>query len=73
MHTNVGVVDGCIRGCLAVACLVVAVVLIEQVILSLAAALLALLLAATALTRHCPLYQVLHLSTRHHGTHPQHH
>ena len=71
MHANVGRVDGCVRGSLAVAFLITAVVLNEQLLISLAAAFAALLFAATALTHHCPLYDLLKLSTRAHQSHPQ--
>ncbi len=70
MHANVGRVDGCIRGCLAVAFLITAVVLNEQLLISLVAALAALLLAATVLTHHCPLYDLLKLNTRAHRSQP---
>ena len=71
MHANVGRVDGCIRGCLAVALLVFAVLFNEELLISLGAALAALLLAATVLTRHCPIYDLLKLSTRSQQSHPQ--
>lgn len=73
MRTNVGKADAVIRGSLAVAFLLVAVVMSQEPIVSLAAALCAILLAATALTRHCPLYELFGLSTRAHPSHPQHH
>ena len=71
MHANIRRVDGCIRGGLAVAFLITAVVFSAQLLISLAAALAALLFAATALTQHCPLYDLLKLSTRAHQSHPQ--
>ena len=71
MQANVGRVDGCIRGCLAVAFLITAVVFNEQLLISLAAAFAALLFAATALTHHCPLYDLQRLSTRADQSHPQ--
>ncbi len=73
MRTNVGKVDAVIRGGLAVAFLIVAVVMNQEPIVSLAAALGAILFAATALTRHCPLYELFGRSTGAHGSHPQHH
>ena len=73
MHHNVGRVDGCVRGCLALAFLIVAVVLIEQVVFSLVAALAALVLGATAIMRHCPLYEFFRHSTRAQHSHPQQH
>ena len=73
MRTNVGKADAVIRGSLAVAFLLVAVVMSREPIVSLAAALCAILLAATALTRHCPVYALLGRSTRAHPSHPQHH
>ena len=73
MEHNVGKLDGCVRGCLAVAFLIVAVVLIEQVVFSLVAALAALVFAATAIMRHCPLYELFRLSTRGHQSQPQRH
>ena len=54
-------------------CLLVAFALYQEPIASLGAALCALLLAATALTRHCPLYELLGRSRRNHSSHPQHH
>ncbi len=71
MHANVGRVDGCIRGGLALAFLITAVVFNEQLVISLAAAFAALLFAATALTHRCPLYDLLKLSTRAHQSHPE--
>jgi hypothetical protein len=53
-----------------VAFLITAVVLNEQLLISLVAALAALLLAATVLTHHCPLYDLLKLNTRAHRSQP---
>ncbi len=64
MQTNVGAVDAWIRGALAVAFLIVAAVSTGRLAVSLIAALLALLLAATALTRSCPLYTLLRIGTK---------
>jgi hypothetical protein len=72
MRTNVGKADAVIRGGLAVACLLVAVILNQETIVSLGAALCAILLAATALTRHCPVYDLFGRSSTH-PSHPQHH
>ena len=73
MQANVGKVDAVIRGSLAVVCLLVAVMVSQQPLASLGAALCAIVLAATALTRHCPLYELLGRSTRAHPSHPQRH
>jgi len=58
---------------LAVAFLVLAILLIEQLVFSLAAALAALVLGATAIMRHCPLYELFHHSSGAHPSHPQQH
>ncbi|UCF39535.1 MAG: DUF2892 domain-containing protein [Gemmatimonadota bacterium] len=73
MRTNVGKVDAVIRGGLAVACLCVAVIMNRDTVVSLSAALCAILFAATALTRHCPLYELFGRRTRAHPSHTQHH
>lgn len=73
MRGNVGTVDAVIRWGLAVACLVVAVIMNHEAIVSLSAALCAIFFAATALTRHCPLYELFGRSTRAHQSHPQQH
>jgi hypothetical protein len=73
MRTNMGKVDAVIRWGLAVVCLLVAVILNQETIVSLAAALCAILFAATALMRHCPLYELFGRSTGARSSHPQHH
>jgi hypothetical protein len=70
VHHNVGKLDGWVRGSLAVAFLIVALVLIEQVVFSLLAALAALVLGATAIMRHCPLYEIFRHTTRPGRSHP---
>ncbi len=72
MRTNVGRIDSWIRGALAVVFLVLAAIFSVQPIVSLLAALLALVFAATALTRNCPLYNILGFDTRAQDSHPQH-
>lgn len=72
MGANVGRIDAWIRGALSIVFLVLAAVFSAQPLVSLVAALLALLLAATALTRSCPLYTILGMSTRARHSHPQH-
>ena len=73
MGANVGRTDAWIRGALSVVFLVLAAVFSADPLISLVAALLALLLAATGLTRSCPLYTLFGVSTRARGSHPQHH
>jgi hypothetical protein len=63
MGANVGRIDSCVRGVLAIAFLIAAAVFHEFVLLSLGALLLALLLGGTAMTHNCPLYALFHLST----------
>jgi hypothetical protein len=63
MQKNVGRLDACIRGALAIVLFVVAVVFNRSPVISLAAALLALILMGTALTRSCPLYRALHVDS----------
>jgi len=72
MRTNVGRIDSWIRGTLAVVFLVLAAILSVHPVVSLVAALLALVFAATALTRSCPLYNILGFDTRAQDSHPQH-
>lgn len=64
MYKNVGRLDACIRGGLAIALFVVAIVFNRSPVISLAAALLALILMGTALTKSCPLYRILHFDSR---------
>jgi hypothetical protein len=70
MRTNVGKADAVVRGSLAVAFLLVAVIMNQEPIVSLGAALCAIVFAATALTRHCPLYELLGRNTRARASHP---
>lgn len=63
MRRNVGSVDALVRGLLAVALAVLGVSVHERGLLSFVAILVALVLMATALTRECPLYRLLHLGT----------
>lgn len=71
MSRNVGKIDACIRGGLAVVFLVIAVVFNWQPILSLVAALFSLVFAATALTQRCPLWGLFDIDTRARHSHPQ--
>jgi hypothetical protein len=50
---------------LAVACFAAAIGWNAYPVIALLSALVALLLAGTALTRACPLYRLLHISTAH--------
>lgn len=70
MLRNVGTIDAWIRGALAVALFLGAVLLNQYPVISLAAALAALVSLGTALTRSCPLYHALHLSTGRHAKRP---
>ena len=63
METNVGPIDAWIRGVLALVALVLAAVFNEWPPVSLGAAVLALLLMGSALTKYCPMYRLLHIST----------
>jgi hypothetical protein len=72
MRTNVGRTDTCIRGVLAIAFLILAAVFHDLVTLSLVTLLLALLCAGTALTRNCPLYALLRITTVVDRSHPSH-
>ena len=63
MVVNVGLADAWLRGAAAVVAIVVAAVVNHLPILSLGFAVLGLLLMGTALTRFCPLYNALGLST----------
>jgi predicted permease len=73
VDANVGKADAWIRGALSVVFLVLAAVFSADPLISLVAALLALLLAATGLTRACPLYTLLGVSTSARRSHPQRH
>ena len=73
VDANVGKTDAWIRGALFVVFLVLAAVFSGDPLISLIAALLALLFAATGLTRSCPLYTLLGVSTRARRSRPQHH
>jgi Protein of unknown function (DUF2892) len=63
MRQNVGMADALARGVLAGALVVVGVSGEVHGLLSFAAVLGGLILMATALTRECPLYRVLHIAT----------
>jgi hypothetical protein len=70
MKENVGKTDAAIRLILGIALFVVAALVSAQPALSLVAALAGIVMAATALTRKCPLYTFTGLNTcREH--HPQ--
>ena len=64
MHANVGATDAKVRWALAVVFFVVAIAFNGSPVITLVAALAALVMAGTALTRSCPLYQLL-------GIHPE--
>ncbi len=64
MYQNVGTFDAWIRGAFAAVLVVFAVVFNDQPLISLLAALGGLICIGTALTRACPLYRLLHVSTR---------
>ncbi|MDH3496355.1 MAG: DUF2892 domain-containing protein [Gemmatimonadota bacterium] len=64
MVRNVGAIDAMLRGVLAALLVLFGVILHESQVLSFAAILLGIVLMATALTRECPLYRLLHIGTR---------
>lgn len=64
MENNVGTLDALIRGGLAIVFLALAAALNHRPFVSLVSAFVALVLAGTALTRWCPLYRQLGISTR---------
>ncbi len=64
MVRNVGAIDAMLRGVLAVLLVVFGVILHGSQVLSFAAILLGIVVMATALTRECPLYRLLHIATR---------
>lgn len=70
MVVNVGHADAWIRGAVAVVAIVLAAFVNHLPIVSLGLAVAALLLMGTALTRFCPLYGVLGISSAgpHHPT-----
>ena len=72
MRANVERTDACVRRALAVVFLILAAVFHDLTVPSLVALLLALFSAGTALTRNCPLYGLLHVTTAVDPTHPQH-
>jgi hypothetical protein len=63
MQKNVGMADALLRGVLAIALVVLGVSGQVQGLPSFVAVLGGLILMATALTRECPLYRVLHIAT----------
>jgi len=60
---NVGNLDAIARGASAVLLLIVAAFMNHLPVLSLAVAILALFFGGTALTRQCPVYRLLDVST----------
>lgn len=62
-YRNMSATDALIRGVLAVALMVAAGLLHANPAVSLAAALVGFVLIGTALTRYCPIYRLLKLST----------
>ena len=65
VKTNVGRTDAVVRFALAVTLLLAAAVFNAHALLALAAAMVAVVLAATALTKRCPLYTLLGTRTNH--------
>ena len=65
MKVNVGRAEAGIRLAVSVTLLVVAAVLNSSPLIALVAAVVAVLLAASALTRRCPLYMFLGMQTGH--------
>lgn len=63
MPENVGLVDAITRGLLGTVALVAAALLNRLPVASLLLAIVALVLFGTALTRTCPLYRLLRMST----------
>lgn len=63
MVRNVSKRDAALRGALAAVFMVLALVFNGRPVIALTAAVLGIVLAATALTRECPLYRVLGLGT----------
>lgn len=64
MARNVGSIDAALRGVLAVLLVVFGVISHESQVLSFVAILIGIVLMATALTRECPVYRLLHIATR---------
>jgi hypothetical protein len=71
IYRNLGAVDACIRGVLAVAVVIVAGVFNSHPGISLGAALIALVLIVTALMRYCPIYRLLGINTAREHSSPQ--
>ena len=67
MEFNVGSVDAAVRASLAVLFLIAAAILNSLPVTSLFLAIVALALFGTALTRTCPLYRLLGVSTSRKG------
>lgn len=68
MKANVGSLDATIRWTLAIIFLGLAVAFNSAPVIALVTALLALVMAATALTKVCPLYTALGIDTARHET-----
>lgn len=66
MHSNrnVGTVDAAVRGLLGIVLLAAAAIFNQRPFLALGAAFLALVFLGTAITRVCPLYVLVGMSTR---------
>lgn len=64
MVRNVGSTDAALRGVVAAIFLGLAIVFNGRPVVALTAAILSVVLAATALTRECPLYRVLGTGTQ---------
>jgi hypothetical protein len=70
MSRNVGAPDAAVRAVLAVVLVVLGFVTSIPGYLSFVAVLAGIILMATALTRECPVYRLLHIATlRHHHHH----
>ena len=69
-HRNVGNIDAAVRALLGLVLLSAAAIFNERPFLAIGAGFLALVFLGTALTRVCPLYVLVGMSTREHQAPP---